>query len=338
MSKTIRVNIVSESDSSVQGHGVHTAYVEMLNALKKYTDLVVIEGEMKRRVDVDIIHFHTIGPAVWRKLFQKGPRKVMSAHVVPDSLIGSVVLARYWHFAAVWYMRWFYNRADLLLAVSNEAKQDLLRLGVTAPIEILYNFIDSTNYKTAVLSRTEVRRKMNIPADAFVVVGAGQVQPRKRVDCFFAAAKALPDVHFVWVGGMPFGRIAADSHRMKMMIESAPSNVHFPGIVPLEEMVAYYRAADLFWLPSEQETFGLVVVEAAAAGLPVMVRDIPDYDDTFGADALRVNDRTAVELIGKLQSDNGYYAQWQQKAEAIAKRFDSRQAAAKLVKLYQQLV
>lgn len=338
MSKTISVNVVSESDISVQGHGVHTAYVEMVNALKKYTDLRVFNGELKSRLDVDIVHFHTIGPAVWRKLFQKGPRKVMSAHIVPDSLIGSVVLARYWRFAAVWYMRWFYNRADLVLAVSHEAKQDLLKLGVKAPVEILYNFIDSSKYASAVLSRGDVRSKMNIPDDAFVVVGAGQVQPRKRVDCFFAAAKAMPDVHFVWVGGIPFGRIAADNHHMKKMIESAPNNVHFPGIVPLEEMVAYYRAADLFWLPSEQETFGLVVVEAAAAGLPVMVRDISDYDDTFGDDALRVNDQNADEFIRKLQSDKEYYRLWQQKSNLIAERFDSRQAAAKLVKLYQQLV
>ncbi len=338
MSKKIRVNILSESDTSIQGHGVHTAYVEMVNALKKYTDLTVIDGKIKEHVDVDIIHFHTIGLSVWRKLFQKGPRKVMSAHIVPDSLVGSLVLAKYWRFAAVWYMRWFYNQADLLLAVSNEAKQDLLKLGVKAPIEILYNFIDGGNYTTALLSRETVRKKLAIPNDAFVVVGAGQVQPRKRVDCFFEAAKSMPDVHFVWVGGMPFGRIAANSSRMKSMIESAPSNVHFSGIVPLQEMVSYYRAADLFWLPSEQETFGLVVVEAAASGLPVMVRDIPDYDDTFDDDAVRVNDQNANEHIRKLQSDKEYYLQWQRKSNAIAKRFDSRQAAAKLVKLYQQLV
>jgi 1,2-diacylglycerol-3-alpha-glucose alpha-1,2-galactosyltransferase len=213
-----------------------------------------------------------------------------------------------------------------------------VQLGVKAPIEIFYNFIDNDNYKVATVSRAVVRSKMNIPDDAFVVIGAGQVQPRKRVDSFFAAAAALPDVHFVWVGGMPFGKIAADSANMADMIDSAPINVHFPGILPLEEMVSYYRAADLFWLPSEQETFGLVVVEAAAAGLPVMVRDIPDYDDTFGAEAIKSTDENAIELIRKLQSDRPYYQQWQTNAAVIANRFDSRQAAAKLVKLYEQLV
>jgi 1,2-diacylglycerol-3-alpha-glucose alpha-1,2-galactosyltransferase len=338
MSKKISVNIISESANSVQGHGVHTAYIEMVNALKKYTDLTVIEGEMRRRLAVDIIHFHTIGPRVWRKVFQNGPRKVMSAHIVPDSFVGSIVLAKYWRFAAVWYMRWFYNQADLLLAVSQEARRDLLKLGVSAPIEVFYNFIDSSSYRHGTISRSEVRQRLNIPDEAFVVIGAGQVQPRKRVDCFFAAAEQLPDVHFVWVGGMPFGKIAADSAHMSKMIESAPKNVHFPGIIPLEDMVSYYQAADLFWLPSEQETFGLVVVEAAAAGLPVMVRDIPDYYDTFGKDALVCTDQNATEFIKKLQSDPVYYQQRKAKSALIAKRFDSSQAAAKLVKLYEQLV
>ncbi|HEV7952314.1 MAG TPA: glycosyltransferase [Candidatus Saccharimonadales bacterium] len=338
MNKKISVNVVSESDISVQGHGVHTAYVEMISALKKYTDLNVIVGNINEYFDVDIIHFHTIGPRTWRKLLQKGPRKVMSAHIVPDSLVGSLILARYWKFLAVWYMRWFYNRADVLLAVSEEARRDLVQLGVTVPIEIFYNFIDKDEYKTARLPRNKIRAKLNIPDDAFVVIGAGQVQPRKRVDCFFDAAEKMPDVHFIWAGGMPFGRIAADSAHMKRMMESSPENVHFAGMIPLADMVSYYKAADLFWLPSEQETFGLVVVEAAAAGLPVMVRDIADYDDTFGNDAARCDDVTQLAMLEKFRDDAGYYDQQKQKAMLIAERFDSSQAAAKLVEIYRQLI
>lgn len=338
MNKKISVNVVSESDTSVQGHGVHTAYVEMVNALQQSPEVQVIEGRINEVFDVDIIHFHTIGPRIWRKLLQKGPRKVMSAHVVPDSFIGSIALARYWRFAAVWYMRKIYNRADLLLAVSKEAKSDLEGLGVTAPIEIFYNFIDTKKYETSALSRMEVRQKLHIPENAFVVIGAGQVQPRKRVDCFIAAAKALSDVHFVWVGGMPFGRAAADNMHMKKMIDSAPKNVHFPGIVRLEEMASYYKAADLFWLPSEQETFGLVAVEAAAAGLPVMLRDIPDYADTFADNAVLTDDNAAIGSIRKFQSDDVFYKVQQAKSKVLAARFDSRQAAAKLVKLYRKLL
>lgn len=338
MNDKIRVNMVSESEISVQGHGVHTAYEEMAAALEKRDDVEVIRGRFGETVPCDIVHLHTIGPRTWRKLLQRGPKKVISAHVVPDSFIGSIVLAKYWAFAARWYMRWFYNKADLVFAVSKEAQADLEKLGVRSPIEVLYNFIDTSKYGHPGVSRQEGRRKLGIPSEAFTVIGVGQVQPRKRVDCFLTAAAAMPDVHFVWVGGMPFGKVAADTARMKKMMDQAPSNVHFPGIMPLEDMVGYYHAADLFWLPSEQETFGLVVVEAAAAGLPVMVRDIADYDDTFGDDALRASDQDAMLVIQKLASDPVFYQGQKQKSKAIAERFDSVAAAERLVKSYRQLV
>lgn len=338
MSKKIRVNVVSESDISVQGHGVHTAYEEMAAALEKRNDVTVIRGEFGRTVDCDIVHLHTLGARTWRKLFQANTKKVVSAHVVPDSFVGSLILAKYWLFLAKWYMRWFYNRADLVLAVSEEAKNDLRQLGVRAPIEVLYNFIDTAKYKAPATPRTKVRKQLGVPADAFVVIGAGQVQPRKRVDSFFHAAQMLPDVHFIWVGGIPFGKVAASNHEMTKMMQSAPPNVHFPGIVELKDMVSYYHCADTFWLPSEQETFGLVVVEAASAGLPIILRDIPDYDDTFGDDAIRGDDAAAVLAIKKLRDDTGFYEGQKNKAAQIAKRFDSTSAAAKLVKLYRQLV
>lgn len=339
MAHPIRVNLVSESEISVQGHGVHTAYIEMVNALRRSARIELITGEFGRQVPCDIIHLHTLGPRVWRKIFQKGPKKVISAHVVPDSFVGSLVLARYWKFLATWYLRWIYNRADMLIAVSDETKRSLLAMGVRAPIQVMYNSIDTAPYRAQRGSPDELRSQLGIAADAFVVIGAGQVQPRKRVDDFLAAAKALPDVHFVWVGGMPFGKAAAGSRQLESMMRRAPANVSFPGVVALDDMPAYYQAADMFWLPSEQETFGLVVVEAAAAGLPIMLRDISDYDETFGEDALRK--KTPEEFhqaILELRSTPLEYRKWQKRAQRIANRFDSKVAAKTLVNLYTDLV
>lgn len=337
--KKLRINIASESEISVQGHGVHTAYVEMVNALKARPDTEVITGRFGEHVDCDVVHLHTVGPRMWRKLLQKGPAKVVSAHVVPDSFVGSLVLAKYWKPLASAYLRWFYNRADLLLGVSEETKRDLEKMGVTAPIEILHNFIDASRYKTAAVSREDIRKELGVPADAFVVIGAGQVQPRKRVDSFFEAAKKLPDIYFVWIGGIPFGKVAAASGEMANMMKNPPKNVIFPGIVPLEKMPSYYHAADMFFLPSDQETFGLVVIEAAAAGLPVMLRDIPDYDDTFGDHALKgkANDDFCAHITS-LASNPQVYQGWKQHSAAISERFDSAAAAERLVNLYRQLV
>lgn len=334
MTKKIRVNMVSETEFTVQGHGVHTAYVEMARALKKRSDVDLVINVDR---PADITHIQTMGTYALRRLLKGPGKKVISGHLVPDSFIGSLAMAHIWRPFAVRYMRWFYNHADLILAVSDDTKNDLLSIGVTKPMEVFYNIIDTSQYESTPADRHQARRKLKIDDDAFVVIGAGQVQPRKRVDSFIELARKLPDVKFIWVGGMPFGKVAADHEKMKRMIESAPANVTMTGIVPLADMRRYYQAANAFILPSEQETFGLVVVEAAATGLPVILRDIPDYDETFKGFAIQVDERKFVAEIKKLRQDKSYYAQAQAKAKQLAAKFDSKAGAERLVKLYRQL-
>ena len=54
----IKVTMVSESEFTVQGHGVHTAYVELTNALKKRADVEVVVNQFG---ESDITHIHTVG-------------------------------------------------------------------------------------------------------------------------------------------------------------------------------------------------------------------------------------------------------------------------------------
>ena len=82
----------------------------------------------------------------------------------------------------------------------------------------------------------------------------------------------------------------------------------------------------------------MCVLEAAGAGLPIILRDLPEYDDTFKQDAWRCNDGEFIEAVRKLRRSKTIYRQWQQKSKAIAERFDSAQAAERLVKIYRKLV
>lgn len=332
--------MVSESDISVQGHGVHTSYDEMASALEARDDIAVIRGDFGHLTDADIVHFHTIGPRTWRKLLQRGPKKVMTAHVVPASFVGSIILAKYWLFAARWYMRWYYNRADRVLAVSGtvaQVLQDELHVP-ESKITTMYNTIDMRRYQPTATSRKEARATLGIDDEAYVVLGNGQVQPRKRLDVFVAMATALPDVQFIWVGGIPFKQLGADYKSMDRLMKSLPANMKITGVIPHNEVKHYMQAADVFCLPADQENHPMCVLEAASAGLPIILRDIPEYDDTFGANALRC--RTNEEFIAavELLRDNTQRQAWQKKTEIIAHAFDSRTAAAELTQLYRSLL
>lgn len=333
MRSKIKVNMISESTFTVQGHGVHTAFLEMVNALTARNDVDVIVN--KFRQGADVTHIHTFGPySLLHLLFGPG-KKVVSVHVVPDSLIGSIIGAKQLYGLARRYMRFFYNRADLLLAVSSMVEHTVRQqLRVTKPIQVMYNTIDTTAYKTTAADKTAARAALKLGANAHVVVTAGQIQPRKRFDLFCKTAQQLPNSTFIWIGGIPFKQFGADYKYMRELLAKCPSNVAVTGVIEHSKVKQYLQAADVFFLPSEQENHPMAVLEAAATGLPIVVRDIPEYNDTFKEDVLRGNNTTFAEIIKRLTTDAAFRAQALRGAADITKRFDSQSAGTQLVESY----
>jgi 1,2-diacylglycerol-3-alpha-glucose alpha-1,2-galactosyltransferase len=331
----MRVNVISESAFTVQGHGVHTAFAETVDALRNYTDCDVVTNVNR---PADVIHIHTVGPYSLVKLLWGKGVKVVSAHVTPDSFVGSLVGARYWYGLAKVYLRWYYNLADAVLAVSGEVQDELKEMGVRKPVYLVPNTIRTEAFENTPAARDAARRRLGIPDGAFVVIGSGQVQPRKRIDTFVAMAKASPKVRFIWVGGIPFKRLAAESGAMEHVMQDHPGNVLFTGLLPREDVIAYYRAADLFFLPSEQETFGIVIVEAAAAGLPILLRDLAQYQDTFTDGYEKGTDSLFAATIEQFRTDRAYYSHWQKAAERIADKYDAKAGAANLMRVYEEVL
>lgn len=337
----MRINMVSESEISVRGHGVHTAYFELTNALNARGDCSVIVNHFLRSVEADITHIHTIGLLSLTKLLFGSGKKVVSAHVVPASLVGSIAGAHIWLPVAKSYMKFFYRRADKVLAVSSMVAQILEKdLGINrSKIAVTYNTIDTSNYLTTPSDKKSARSKLKIGADNFVVVGNGQIQPRKRFDSFVEIAKKLPDVQFIWVGGIPFKNIGADYKKMQDLIDHTPGNLKVTGVIELEDVKTYLQAADVFVLPAEQENHPMAVIEAAAAGLPLVLRDIPEYDDTFAQDFLRCNnDQAFIDAVTRLRDDKSVFGKYKKSALAVAERFDSKAGADQAVKIYKELL
>ena len=334
--KKLIVDMISESEFTVQGHGVHTAYKEITDALRKRKD---IDIEVNSRRPADIIHIQTMGLYSFRHLIRRGGKKVVSAHIVPDSFIGSIKGAKYWKPLGKMWLKFFYKKADLVLACSGMVADELINDMNIPKTKVLYNTIDMLRYKHSAAEKKLARKKLGLKDNDFVVMGNGQVQPRKRLDVLIKAAKKMPDVKFFWVGGIPFKNLGADYHAMQNMIKSAPDNLTVTGVIPLEAVKDYYMAADLFVLPAMQENHPMCVLEAAGAGLPIILRDIPQYDDTFKGDAVMAKtDDEFLDLIDLLRKDKKAYSKACLGAEKIAKRFDSSAGAERLVEFYRSLI
>lgn len=95
-----------------------------------------------------------------------------------------------------------------------------------------------------------------------VVLYVGRVSKEKNLDLFVELASSHRDIPFVIVGEGPY---------KKELELKAPENIKFLGFKSGEELSKIYASADIFLFPSETETYGLVVLEALASGLPVIV-------------------------------------------------------------------
>ena len=255
-------------------------------------------------------------------------------------MIGSLVMAQYWYPVASSYMKYFYKKADKVLAVSTGVK-DVLVDEMKIPnknVKVFYNNIDMGRYKTTEKDKKQARKELGFKDDEFIVVGVGQAQPRKRVDVFVDMAEKNPDIKFIWIGGIPFKKLGADRKAMESLLENSTDNMKFPGIVKHEKVKKYLQAADVFCLPAEQENHPMCVLEAAGVGLPIVLRDIEEYNDTFKGDAIMCKDKDFAKEISKLKEDKEYYKKWQKKSDVIAEKYDSKNAAAELVELYKDLL
>ncbi len=324
------VNLLSATEDEFHGQGVHTAFLQTRDSLRRAgVDVLVNSSEW-----CDIVHVQTVGLMSLSALLRNRGRTVVTAHVVPESFIGSLALARAWLPIGTAYLKFFYDSASAVVAVSPDVVHRLAEMGVTTPVRFIPNAVDCARFRADPDGRKAIRERLSIDPEAFVAIGAGQIQPRKGLNRFVGAARALPDMTFVWAGDMPFKRLTAGYDRMMDLVADAPPNCLFVGGQPHEEMPRWYSAADCLFFPSRQETFGLAVIEAAAAGLPLLLRDLETYRLLFGDAIITTDGEGFVPWLVRLRDDPELRAHYSRAALELALRYDADRLVEGLLEMY----
>lgn len=330
----VLINLISETEYSAKDHGVHTAYLNYAAMLEENGEKVVRNSWKK----ADVTSIHTLGPLGLYKLLMSKPT-VVTAHIIPDSFVGSLIGIKYWYGLLKWYLTFAYSRANLVLAVSPKVESELIKMGVKSKIKLFPNPINTKLFKRNEQVRQREREKLKIGKDEFVVLGAGQIQTRKGISDFIETARKLPQIKFVWIGGQPFKTITEVDKKLSEEIEKKPDNLLLPGVFGYSEMPAIYNIADVFMLPSYQENAPMAVIEAASTGLPVVLRDLPEYKMLYknGHYTGAKND-DFVGTIKKLFEDRNYYHDCVVESEKLSEEFSFKTLGPSLIKDYQSLI
>ncbi len=331
----LKIHVVSETPFVMKGQGVHTAFVEQVELLKEKNDVQVVVNEEGWG---DLMHAHTYGPYYfWKGRKYKG-RRIHTAHVIPDSIKGSLPMWKRLFPFVNWYFKKVFSYADIVIALSPMVEEAVRALGVKSRIVKIYNPVLISKWKRTEENRQQGRQLLKLSGDQKIVLGVGQLQSRKGLEDFLDIAEAIPEATFVWVGGRPFGKLTEGIERINNRIKKASPHIHFAGMFDLAAMPAIYAAADLLLFTSYQENCPLAPLEAAACGMPVIFRDIREYTLLYNHPYLKAKTTEAfIELTKKLLNEPEFYTQGLAISAELIKQFDQEKIRQELVDLYREV-
>jgi glycosyltransferase involved in cell wall biosynthesis len=293
----------------------------------------------RHRKEYDVLHVN--GFITWM------PADVNTAHFVHSGWFGS----KYYPFGltkGVWsayqfvYTRvnaslegWAYRRSRVITAVSQKVADEIRAIGLTPRnrVDVIYNGVDTQGFAAAQGDRA----KFNLPAEAFLLLFVGDLRtPRKNLGTVLEALRHLPKhVHIAVAGYLP-GSPYPDQARAL----GIANRVHFLGLV--KDMPVLMHSVDAFVFPSRYEAMSLSLLEAMAAGLPVVTARTAGGAEIITPECGIVLDdpddpQALAAAVAQLAGSNQTRRAMGVAANELATGFGWARMAAQYIALYRQL-
>ena len=166
------------------------------------------------------------------------------------------------------YMIWFYGQMEEVTVPSQSTKKQLIERGLVAEkIRPLPRWVDMDTFSPT-KRNASLWKRYNLNDDVNILY-VGRISKEKNLewlaDAFMTVMRRGAAAHLIIVGDGPY------LEEMKANLAGYP--VLFTGYLQGEDLAAIYASSDLFVFPSATDTFGNVVLEAQASGVPVLVTD-----------------------------------------------------------------
>jgi glycosyltransferase involved in cell wall biosynthesis len=301
--------------------------------------------------DADVVHVHgysfkTVFAAAFARIYRVP--LVLSLHTAGFDEPAAIAAQG---FAA----RWAFNAAATYLAVSRGLVDACLAAGVARDrVQLVPNGVDIERFRPAAASdRDRLRRRLGIPTGRPVVLFVGffsrEKQPRVLFDAWLRLQRdAARSSTLVFVGATRAQYFEVDERIAESMREAAQQEGVADRVIlvdPTAHVEEYYRAADLFVLPSSREGLPVALLEAMASALPVVASRLPGATDRLVDDGRTGRlvtpgdvDAFATAMAGLLGDPDGAAAMGRAAREMVVSDFSADRTANGWFDTYARLV
>jgi glycosyltransferase involved in cell wall biosynthesis len=230
--------------------------------------------------------------------------------------------------------------SDLVIAPSESARDLLLTFGIRRPIVVIHNGIDLVKFRKP--GKPMTKGDLGVPDENLLLIYVGRLSAEKNLftllEEFTRARRICSQLTLVLVGDGP-QRSQLEAKARKLGIDA---HTIFRGQVPIEDIPNILAAADVFATASVSEVHPLTVIEAQAAGLPIVATKSPGISDIvensinglIGPDRVGEIARRLVDLA----QDRKSMRQMGRAARKASVRYSIDTTVANTVEIYERLV
>jgi glycosyltransferase involved in cell wall biosynthesis len=195
--------------------------------------------------------------------------------------------------------------------------------------------------KSLDLPKAAARQRFNLPSDCVLLGCAARLHPHKRLDAAIRLLAGEPSWQLALAGQGP------DEGRLRLLADElkVSGRLHFIGEIPPQRMAEFLACLDVFVFPTQAETFGLAAVEAANAGVPSVVTDLPVLREVLSFEgkpaALFVDASDNAKLsaaVSRILTDNALCEELRQNAKGLKSRYSVATMVEEYVRILDQAI
>ena len=234
------------------------------------------------------------------------------------------------------YTSWFYNQCHCVITPSSEIKRMLKQYDFKKDIHVIPTGVRLMSKRK---SKKRLRKMYGFQQDDKLIIHVGRITKEKNIKFIIDEVKKLIEkddkIKLIITSDGPY------KHRMEKHVEELgiKSNVIFTGYMSRKRLNNYYYISDVFVMGSKTETQGIVLLEATARSLPIVVLNVPVISDFVEKNNIGfiADKREFAKTVEKVINSKSIRKKMVKNSKEALKKYNIENCTNKLMEIYQDL-